>query len=221
MSSTEASSNDKGNGAPGVSTRWDKDLEKGDKRDGAPRSKSIASSGRRGSRRESVYPQDYDELDEYTALQKFIVSYRDPRAALLAGEGDAEANAKDAKKGKPWWAFWRKGASKNATPTDEGVVPPDWLDTDMNRGISESDVENRRRKFGFNELTTEKENMFIKFLTFFTGPILYGKLLNRPDFSPLAASCTNSSLQLWKLPLSSLSLCVIGSISVSSSVSCS
>jgi H+-transporting ATPase len=173
MSSTEVSSNDKGNG--GLSTRWDKDLEKGDRKGDHPRSKSIASSGRRGSRRESVYPQDYDELDEYTALQKYIVSYRDPKAVLA---DDAEGQMKDAAdvhKGSPWWQFWRKGASKNAKATDEGVVPEDWLGTDMHNGIEESDVQTRRARLGFNELTTEKENMFLKFLTYFTGPILYGK----------------------------------------------
>lgn len=171
MSSTEASSN----GAPQLSTRWDKDLEKGDRKSDHPRSKSVASSGRRGSRRESVYPQEYDELDEYTALQKFIVSYRDPRAAMFEDAAAEKANAKDVKKAAPFWQFWRKGNSKNALPGDEGTVPPNWLDTDMNRGISESEVETRRTTIGFNELTTEKENMFIKFLTFFTGPILYGK----------------------------------------------
>jgi H+-transporting ATPase len=184
MSSTEASSNGKGNGAPQLSTRWDKDLEKGDRKSDHPRSKSVASSGRRGSRRESVYPQDYDELDEYTALQKYIVSYRDPRAAMFEDAAAEKANAQDVKKGAPWWQFWRKGNSKNALAGDEGVVPPEWLDTDMNRGISEHEVELRRAKFGFNELTTEKENLFIKFLTFFTGPILYGKLqlvLARPS----------------------------------------
>jgi H+-transporting ATPase len=169
MSSTEASTNEKGNG--GLSTRWDKDLEKGDKKDGQ-RSKSIASSGRRGSRRESVYPQDYDELDEYTALQKFIVTYRDPRAAML-DEAAAHKEGEDVKKGAPWWQFWRKGGSSNASPIDEGIIPPDWLDSDMHKGISEHDVEGRRKRTGFNELTTEKENMFLKFLTFFTGPILY------------------------------------------------
>jgi H+-transporting ATPase len=218
MSSTEGS-NGKGNGAPGLSTRWDKDLEKGDKKSDHPRSKSIASSGRRGSRRESVYPQDYDELDEYTALQKYIVSYRDPRAAVVDDAEGQIKDAEDAKKGKPWWAFWRKGGSKNAKATDEGVVPPDWLDTDMNRGITEHDVENRRKRFGFNELTTEKENMFLKFLSYFTGPILYGKLPIGPFLTPYV-TCTNDSLQSWRLPLSSLSLCVIGSISVSLSVSC-
>lgn len=56
------------------------------------------------------------------------------------------------------------------------TVPEEWLDADIKQGISNSEVENRRKKFGFNEITTDKENLFIKFLMFFTGPILYGKL---------------------------------------------
>ena len=54
-------------------------------------------------------------------------------------------------------------------------VPDEWLNADIKQGISESDVESRRKRFGWNEITTEKENLFIKFLSFFTGPILYGK----------------------------------------------
>lgn len=38
--------------------------------------------------------------DEYTALQKYISTYRDPKAAQAE---QAEANATDAKKGKAWW----------------------------------------------------------------------------------------------------------------------
>lgn len=58
---------------------------------------------------------------------------------------------------------------------DDGTVPEDWLDTDIKQGISDSDVEHRRKRFGWNELASEKENLFIKFLMFFTGPILYGE----------------------------------------------
>jgi magnesium-transporting ATPase (P-type) len=54
-------------------------------------------------------------------------------------------------------------------------VPEEWLQADIKQGISNSDVEHRRKRFGWNEITTEKENMFIKFLMFFTGPILYGE----------------------------------------------
>lgn len=36
------------------------------------------------------------------------------------------------------------------------------------------EVERRRKFSGWNELTTEKENMLLKFVGFFRGPILYG-----------------------------------------------
>ncbi|KAF2002468.1 calcium ATPase [Amniculicola lignicola CBS 123094] len=109
-------------------------------------------------------------MDEYTALQKYIMLYRDPRSV---SEAAARGDGEDAKKSEPWWAFWRSGTSPNAQPQDQGVVPDSWLDTDIRRGIAASEVEPRRKRFGWNEITTEKENMLKKFLGFFTGPILY------------------------------------------------
>ena len=44
-------------------------------------------------------------------------------------------------------------------------------------GLTNADVELRRKKVGMNELVTEKENMFLKFLSYFQGPILYGKFV--------------------------------------------
>lgn len=67
--------------------------------------------------------------------------------------------------------FW----AKKEVSEDDGTVPEEWLDVDIKQGISNSDVETRRKRFGFNELSSEKENLFIKFLMFFTGPVLYGK----------------------------------------------
>jgi H+-transporting ATPase len=52
-------------------------------------------------------------------------------------------------------------------------TPDEWLQTDMHRGLTAHEVESRRKKTGYNELTTESENLFLKFLGFFTGPILY------------------------------------------------
>lgn len=170
-----SSTTETGNGASkgqGLSTKWDPDLEKGDLKPDHIGRKSTSS--RRGSRRESVYPEDYSELDEYTALQKFIVTYRDPRAQMFEDEAAAKAAGGDVQKKAPWYAFWRKGGSDKTSAGDPGTVPDDWLESDFKHGISAAEVENRRKRFGFNELTTEKENMFIKFLTFFTGPILYG-----------------------------------------------
>lgn len=115
-----------------------------------------------------------DTADEYTALQKYISTYRDPKA----GDPDAaEANAADAGKGKAWWQFWRSGNSGQSTTVDPGFVPDEYLEADIKQGISSNDVEQRRKRYGWNEITTEKENLFIKFLGFFTGPVLYGKFL--------------------------------------------
>jgi len=158
--------------APRVSFS-DKDLE-----NGAP-----GNQDRAASRKWSTAPGNIEDLDEYTALQKYISTYRDPKAAA---EDDGK-NAADAKKGKAWWQFWRSGSSKQAATGDPGTVPDEWLDADIKQGITNNDVESRRKRFGFNEITTEKENLFIKFLMFFTGPILYGKQHFRLSISDLAA----------------------------------
>ena len=73
--------------------------------------------------------------------------------------------------------FWKDGPDPNL-PSDSDIptVPDEWLDADIKQGISNSDVESRRKRFGWNEISTEKENLFLKFLSYFTGPILYGTL---------------------------------------------
>ncbi|GAM88340.1 hypothetical protein ANO11243_063730 [Dothideomycetidae sp. 11243] len=143
--------------APRVSF-GEKDLE-----NGAPGNQSRAQS-----RKWSTAPGNIEDLDEYTALQKYISTYRDPKAAA-AEEGETK-NATETKKPKAW-QFWKSKSAGGAA--DDGVVPDEWLETDIKEGISNSDVESRRKRFGFNEITTEKENLFMKFLGFFTGPILY------------------------------------------------
>lgn len=147
--------------APRVSF-GEKELE-----NGAPNNQSRAAS-----RKWSTAPGNIEDLDEYTALQKYISTYRDPKAGLE--EEQAEKNAADAGKPKSWWQFWRSGDSGAAGAGDPGVVPDDWLETDIKQGIATNDVEGRRKRFGWNEISTEKENLFLKFLGFFTGPILYG-----------------------------------------------
>ncbi|KAK9604407.1 hypothetical protein V6Z93_002375 [Aspergillus fumigatus] len=43
----------------------------------------------------------------------------------------------------------------------------------MRSGLRASDIEPRRKRTGFNELTTEKTNFFVQFIDYFRGPILY------------------------------------------------
>lgn len=115
---------------------------------------------------------DDDGLDEYKQLQKYISTYRDPKAHA-SNEGESGGKTK-----APWWKFWKPsgGGSDSSDKKKQSTamqVPEDWLETDIQHGISDQDVDARRRRFGWNELTTEKENLFIKFFTYFTGPILY------------------------------------------------
>lgn len=121
---------------------------------------------------------EYGHLEEYDALNKYIGNYKDPRRGSIfttGGPVEAQQEADDAPKARPWWAFWRGGNSKQATGKDAGVVPEEMLDVDIFQGIGSSEVEHRRRRYGFNEIATEKENMILKFFLYFTGPILYGK----------------------------------------------
>jgi H+-transporting ATPase len=52
-----------------------------------------------------------------------------------------------------------------------GVVPEEFLQTDTRTGLSEPEVIARRKKWGLNELRQEKENLALKFLGYFVGPI--------------------------------------------------
>lgn len=52
-----------------------------------------------------------------------------------------------------------------------GVVSEEFLQTDTRTGLSEPEVIARRKKWGLNELRQEKENLALKFLGYFIGPI--------------------------------------------------
>lgn len=109
------------------------------------------------------------DLGEYEALDRFITSY------TTGGKQQDEED--ENQKPIAWWKFWKFDDSAAATQSDgsEGKAPAAWLETDIHSGISTSEVEGRRKRFGWNELTSEKENQFRKFLSFFEGPILYGE----------------------------------------------
>jgi H+-transporting ATPase len=139
----------------------DKDVERGNSHAETARFKSFSD------------PKVLQDLDEYTALQRYITGYRDPRAAVLEGDDDKHSKQKT----KKAWQFWKSGGGGDENPqgADDLVVPEEWLNAHINKGISSSDVENRRKRFGWNELTSEKTNLFKQFLSYFTGPVLYSK----------------------------------------------
>ncbi|EYE96062.1 plasma-membrane proton-e [Aspergillus ruber CBS 135680] len=109
---------------------------------------------------------DDGNLDEYSALNRYISTARDGRRGSTSSAGN---RSQDEKK-KPWWKF---GGKKSDEGGEGFVIPEEWHDTDIHTGLGASDIEARRKKAGWNELTTEKTNFFIQFIGYFRGPILY------------------------------------------------
>lgn len=111
-------------------------------------------------------------LGEYPALDRYISLYQVDGALGASSDDD---NAKGRRKTKRWWQFWKSSAKATSVqPAGAGAdLHPEWTDTDIRTGISDTDVEERRQRVGWNELTTEKVNPFYQFVTYFMGPILY------------------------------------------------
>jgi len=129
-----------------------------------------ASRASRGGRAASIVD---DSLGEYPALDHYISNYREDRRRA--------ADDRDGKvKKKHWWQFGSGVDAQEEPPARKGT-PDAWLETDLTTGLASDEVERRRQVTGWNELVSEKENMFAKFLGFFTGPILYGKSSCRPS----------------------------------------
>ncbi|KAA8645864.1 hypothetical protein EYZ11_002055 [Aspergillus tanneri] len=106
-------------------------------------------------------------LDEYGALNRYISTARDGRRGSTSSAG---ALSNKNKKKKPWYKF---GGAKADGVEDGFVCPDEWLETDLRSGLRSSDIEPRRKRTGWNELTTEKTNFFVQFIGYFRGPILY------------------------------------------------
>jgi H+-transporting ATPase len=60
-----------------------------------------------------------------------------------------------------------------AAPGAVRVVPEELLQTDTRLGLTEAEVHARRKKFGMNQMKEEKENLILKFLGYFIGPIQF------------------------------------------------
>jgi H+-transporting ATPase len=52
-------------------------------------------------------------------------------------------------------------------------VSEELLQTDSNTGLTEAEVLLRRKKYGLNQMREEKENLFLKFLSYFVGPVQF------------------------------------------------
>lgn len=137
---------------------------------------SYAVDVENGERHERGDANDGGNLDEYSALNRYISTARDGRRGSTSSAGALSAGDDEPK--KPWWKFW---GGKGGDATEDGWQAPDeWLETDLRSGLSSGDIEPRRKKCGWNELVTEKTNIFIQFLGYFRGPILYGEFPLNP-----------------------------------------
>ncbi|EYE93658.1 plasma-membrane proton-efflux P-type ATPase [Aspergillus ruber CBS 135680] len=58
-------------------------------------------------------------------------------------------------------------------PEYTGTVPEELLRTDPLRGLDDKEVLTRRKKYGLNKLKEDKPNHYLKFLSFFVGPIQF------------------------------------------------
>lgn len=129
-----------------------------------------ASRASRGGRAASIVD---DSLGEFPALDHYISNYREDRRR--------PADDRDGKvKKKHWWQFGSGVDAQEEPPAKKGT-PDAWLETDLTAGLASDEVEGRRQVTGWNELVSEKNNMFAQFLSYFTGPILYGKSSCRPS----------------------------------------
>ena len=142
-----------------MAEKENKDLENGD-----PKRERISFA--------DAWDPDKDE-GEYANLIRYISTYRDRRFSKAPSQvsGDDVADASEKKKAP----FYKRWFTNSSGPGELFEVPEDWLLTDIKTGLSSAEVEARRKKTGWNELATEKENMFLKFIGYFKGPILYGQ----------------------------------------------
>jgi H+-transporting ATPase len=132
------------------------------------------ADGRRGSRiSRASLKEDYAQLDEYGKLVKYVSTFQNADANL-EDQGDFVEK-------RLWYAPWKKRKVRvKSVEESSGMYPDDWLITDIREGLSSEDVNIRRRRSGWNELVSEKENPIAKVLSYFRGPILYGSYFPHP-----------------------------------------
>lgn len=93
----------------------------------------------------------FDTGDEYQNLVRYISNYREGRRKSVASISPDDESYK-----KPWWKFWAKKGSAPGMDPNTFEVPDDWLYTELKQGLHSHELENRRKRAGWNELTTEK-----------------------------------------------------------------
>ncbi|KAG9241285.1 plasma membrane ATPase [Calycina marina] len=78
--------------------------------------------------------------------------------------------------------------NEDGTVNGERPLPEELMQTSLSTGLTEHEVRERRKKYGPNQMKEEKENMILKFLFYFVGPI---------QFVMEAAAVLAAGLQDW------------------------
>ncbi|EON61776.1 plasma membrane ATPase [Coniosporium apollinis CBS 100218] len=81
-----------------------------------------------------------------------------------------------------------EGEEEATQPGGAKPVPEEMLNTDTRVGLTDAEVTARRKKYGLNQMKEEKENLILKFLMYFVGPI---------QFVMEAAAVLAAGLQDW------------------------
>lgn len=68
----------------------------------------------------------------------------------------------------------------------ERRIPEELLQTSTRTGLTETEVGQRRKKYGLNQMKEEKENLFLKFLGYFVGPIQFVMEVRIHSNAPIA-----------------------------------
>jgi H+-transporting ATPase len=74
-----------------------------------------------------------------------------------------------------------------AQPGGARTVPEELLQTSTRDGLTSAEVAQRRKKYGLNQMKEEKENLILKFLGFFVGPIQF--VMEVSNFRTHACCC--------------------------------
>lgn len=124
------------------------------------------------------YPKDMDTEHEY--VEKISREAKTP-SDIHDGEGEEEEDI-DTLIGE--LESVDGGAELNTQESHQtGRLRPvsdNLLQTDFLTGLDESEAILRRKKFGSNEMKEEKENLVVKFVSFFVGPVQFVMEVSAP-----------------------------------------
>ena len=137
---------------------------------------------------------DFEEKDHPAMMEKHYMGHEDDEEDedmdALIDELESQDGHQEEEEGEA-----------ESTPGGGRVVPEDQLQTDTRVGLTEFEVLARRKKYGMNQMKEEKENLILKFLGYFIGPIQFVMevcyLSRYPYFKPplpqIHLSCSSPS----------------------------